>query len=101
MEGTKLRSTVAIEVAGDAPHRLLTEATDRGLAAANAALAEAGRVEAVGSLGSVKGGLRRVKVELVVRLAKADMQAAMGAEAAFAEAFVARLRQKGHHAERA
>ena len=94
---SKLRSSVAFEVAGDAPHKVLTAATDAGLAAARERLAAGGSADAIGSLGSVKDGTRRVKIELTLRAAPA---AAMDAERAFADAFLAKLTTQGYAAAR-
>lgn len=94
---TKLRSSVPFEVGDDVPHKVLTSATEAGLAAARAALGDKGSVDALGSLGSARDGARRVRIELTLRGAA---PAAMEAERAFAEAFVARLVAQGFAATR-
>ena len=92
----KLRSVLLFDVDAAVPHRLLTEATDAGIAAARAIVGSV--VDANGALGSAKDGTKRVRVELAMRAAPATV---MQAEKAFAEAFVATLAKKGHRAEQA
>ncbi|HVM46332.1 MAG TPA: hypothetical protein VM582_10390 [Candidatus Thermoplasmatota archaeon] len=92
---TKLRSVLLFDVGADVPHRLLTEATDAGVAAARASAG--GLVDANGALGSARDDKRRVRVELALRATPA---AAMEAERAFAAAFAATLETKGHAVER-
>lgn len=94
----KLSARVDFVVDADVPHRLLAEATERGLAAADAALGGSGRAQANGSLLTLPDGRRRVRVELAMR---ASPTGALAAEAAFAEAFLGRLQAKGFGARRA
>lgn len=94
----KLTSRVDFLVGPDVPHKLLTEATELGLAAADAALGEKGRAQGNGSLIKLPDGRRRVRIDLAVRAAP---QAALAAEAAFSSTFEARLRTKGFEVERA
>lgn len=96
---TKLRSSVRFDVGGDVPHKVLTSATDAGLAAARAKAGEGGSVDAAGSLGSVRDERRTVKIELTLRVAGPAV--AIEAERAFADAFVARLAGQGYTVERA
>lgn len=86
----KLTSVLLFDVAADIPHRVLTEATEAGLAAARAHAGPA--VDATGSLGSAREGTRRVRVELTLR---ADPKSAMAAGKAFGDAFVERLAARG------
>lgn len=94
MVEAKLRSVLLFDVAADAPHRTLTEATDAGVAAARGTIGSA--VEANGALGSARDGKKRVRIELAMRATPA---AAMLAEKAFVEAFVGILRGKDHDVE--
>lgn len=96
---TKAEAALAFLVDADAGQRLLTDATEKGLAAATKALPGRGRVRAQGSLGNVKEG-KRVRVDLDVRGEGANQEWALAAEAAFAEAFLARIEAKGHSARR-
>ena len=91
----KLRSVLLFDVADDTPHRVLTEATEVGVAAARALLGSV--VDTAGALGSASGGKKRVRVELAMRAAPA---AVMQAERAFAAAFMDALERKGHAVER-
>ena len=90
----KLRSVLLFDVGADTPHRTLTEATDAGIAAAREALGAP--VEANGTLGSVRDGGKRVRVELAMRAAPA---AVMTAEKAFGAAFAALLAERGFDVE--
>lgn len=96
---TKAEATLTFVIAADVGQKLLTDATERGLAAATAALPGRGRVRAQGSLGNVREG-KRVRIDLDVRGEGADTAWALRAEAAFADAFLARLEAKGHSARR-
>ena len=91
----KLRSVLLFDVADDTPHRVLTEATEAGVAAARAILGSV--VDTAGALGSASGGKKRVRVELAMRAAPV---AVMQAERAFAAAFMDALARKGHAVER-
>ena len=90
----KLRSVLLFDVADDTPHRVLTEATEAGVAAARSVLGSV--VDTAGALGSASGGRKRVRVELAMRAAPA---AVMEAERAFAAAFVSAVERKGHAVE--
>ncbi|HET6404882.1 MAG TPA: hypothetical protein VFH78_09555 [Candidatus Thermoplasmatota archaeon] len=90
----KLRSVLLFDVDADTPHRVLTEATDAGVAAAREALGTP--VDTNGALGSARDGKKRVRVELAMR---APPAAVMQAEKAFAAAFAATLAKKGHAVE--
>lgn len=90
----KLRSVLLFDVADDTPHRVLTEATDAGLAAAREVVGAV--VEANGALGSARDGKKRVRVEMALRAAPA---AVMEAERAFAAAFVSLVERRGHDVE--
>jgi hypothetical protein len=92
----KLRASIEIDVGAEVPHRELTAATDAGIAAANATLGAL--VEAVGSLGSAREGVRRVRIELAMRATPAS---ALATERAFADAFVLALARRGYAAVRA
>ena len=91
----KLRSVLLFDIDAEVPHRLLTEATDAGIAAARGVVGSV--VDANGALGSAKDGTKRVRVELALRATPALV---MQAEKAFAEAFLATLAKKGHSVER-
>lgn len=94
---TKLTSVVEFIVAAEVPHRLLTEATEAGL---DAARTRAGPgVDASGSLGSIsaRAGTRSVRIALTLRATAAG---ALAAEAAFAEAFLGRVRAQGFDGRR-
>lgn len=90
----KLRSVLLFDVAEDTPHRVLTEATDAGLAAAREIVGAV--VEANGALGSARDGKKRVRVEMALR---APPAAVMQAERAFAAAFVSLVERRGHEVE--
>lgn len=94
----KLRSALQFDVGADVPHRALTEATDAGLVAARAVLH--GSADAVGALGSARGGVRRVRIEMTLRVRGDGPAAAMLAEKAFADAFLDALSRKGFAATR-
>lgn len=96
---TKADATLTFVVDADVGQRLLTDATEKGLAAATDALPGRGRVRAQGSLGNVREG-KRVRIDLDVRGEGATRAWALAAETAFAEAFLARLEAKGHSARR-
>lgn len=82
------------DVADDTPQRVLTEATDAGIAAAREVLGAP--PAATGALGSAREGKKRVRVELAMR---APPAAVMDAERAFAAAFVSLVERKGHAVE--
>lgn len=90
----KLRSVLLFDVAEGTPHRVLTEATDAGLAAAREVVGAV--VEANGALGSARDGKKRVRVEMALRAAPA---AVMEAEKEFAAAFVSVVERRGHEVE--
>lgn len=96
----KIESTVLFDVPADVPHRELTRATEAGLAAARAALADRGSVEAIGRLPSARGDAKRVRVELVISVADGMATIALAAERAFAEAFAGALTTRGYAAVR-
>ena len=96
---TKLQSVILFDVDEDAPQRLLTQATDAGLEAARFAIV--GSVDANGRLGSAKDGLKRVRIELAIRVGAGGPAQGLAAEKAFAEAFIGTLAKKGHAVERA
>lgn len=90
----KLRSVLLFDVAAGTPHRLLTEATDAGIAAARETLGVP--VEANGTLGSAREERKRVRVELAMRAKPAGV---MEAERAFAAAFTGQLEKRGFAVE--
>lgn len=90
----KLRSVLLFDVADETPHRVLTEATDAGLAAARAVVGAV--VEANGALGAARDGKKRVRVEMALRATPAMV---MEAERAFAAAFVSLVERRGHEVE--
>lgn len=96
---TKLASVVLFDVDASLPQRVLTEATQAGLAAARATLAPDASAEATGSLASARDERRRVRVDLTLRVP--DPAAALRAERAFADAFLARVRTRDAAADRA
>jgi hypothetical protein len=91
---TKLRSVLLFDVAEDTPHRVLTEATDAGVAAAREVLGAPPATN--GALGSAREGKKRVRVEMGIRAAPAVI---MEAERAFAAAFVGVVAKRGHAVE--
>lgn len=94
---SKLASVALFAVDAATPQRVLTEATQRGLDAARAALAPDGSIEATGRAGSAREGRRRIRIEL--SLVVTDPTAALVAERAFTEAFLARVRATGARVE--
>ena len=91
----KLRSVLLFDVAEDTPHRVHTEATDAGVAAAREVLGAPPATN--GALGSARDGKKRVRVEMGMRAAPA---AIMEAEKAYATAFVGVIERRGHTVER-
>lgn len=94
------RVVVGLRVPADAPHKLLTKATEDGLEDATGALPGKGSVRAEGALGSAQGATRRVRVSLTVSGAAAEPSWSGLAADAFAARFVATLASKGLAAER-
>lgn len=95
-----LRSTLIFVVPEEVPHRLLTEATKAGLAAARIALAPEGSADANGRLGRAGDGARRVTIEIELRPGGRAPAVGLAAERAFVEAFVAPLVRRGFDVKR-
>lgn len=94
----KIVAVATLLIDADVPHKLLTDATERGLDAAKEALPGRGAVRAEGALQNLRDR-KRVKVTLTIRGVGANGAWAAAAERAFAEAFLARLAKKGHAGE--